>query len=133
MKLERIVEEKVKSSLSDDYDMFERKAVQDKIVVKDKALKENLYTKEMITSLLYMYKKPHFYPNKNSIGSFKKLSSFGINSSHVKKIKTGATNRIYINEDGVRIILEHYYNKNCIEKYKKNDVVKDLRTIASRM
>ena len=132
MKLERIVEERVKSGLSDNFVMFEKKAALDKIVVKDKALKENLYTKEMIASLLYMYKKPHFYPNKKSIGSSRKLSKFGINGSHAKKIKTGAIDRIYFNEKGVRLILEYYYNKNCIKKYKKNDVVKDLKSIASR-
>ncbi|KYK24799.1 hypothetical protein AYK26_02880 [Euryarchaeota archaeon SM23-78] len=133
MALDKIIEEKEKRGLSNQFDMFEIKAAEAQRIAREKAINDNLFTKEIILRLLQMYSKPHYYPNKNQLGSFKKLSKMGVSSYDIKKIKTGPVERIYLTEKGVKTILNYFYERKCIENYKKKDVLKDLETAAGKI
>jgi len=131
MVLDDLIELKKDERPKKGFYMFERKAARARELTKEKAAKKNLFTNKVILRLLSMYRKPHYYPDKHQFGNLRRLNKMGVKSSDIKKIKDGPIEMIYITENGVKTILNYFYERKCIEDYKKKDVLKDLKTIAS--
>ena len=96
--------------------------------------KENLFTKNLVVSLLNLdkYKKGDNIP-EHQLRSRKQIIEMGVERSDIKKIKEKGIDRFYLTEQAVFSVLEHYYKKGRINDYNKKDILKDLKDVASRI